>query len=108
MSAGLERTPDVAIAFDVELSIVVIKSWEVASYIKVQMKCFFFLIPEFERAAKIRKIAVYRFLISLLVPELRYKGLKLSSFRSKSARKSRRNQSKSIKFVTHVLDILVG
>ena len=25
---------------------------------------------EFERAAKIRKIAVYRFLISLLVPEL--------------------------------------
>ena len=37
--------------------------------LKVQMKCFFF-IPEFERAAKIRKIAVYRFLISLLVPEL--------------------------------------
>ena len=35
---------------------------------KVQMKCFF--IPEFERAAKIRKIAVYRFLISFLVPEL--------------------------------------
>ena len=29
-----------------------------------------FFIPEFERAAKIRKIAVYRFLISLLVPEL--------------------------------------
>ena len=39
------------------------------SSIKVQMKCFFF-IAEFERAAKIRKIAVYRFLISLLVPEL--------------------------------------
>ena len=37
--------------------------------LKVQMKCFFF-IPEFERAAKIRQIAVYRFLISLLVPEL--------------------------------------
>ena len=36
---------------------------------KVQMKCFFF-IAEFERAAKIRKIAVYRFLISILVPEL--------------------------------------
>ena len=35
---------------------------------KVQMKCFF--IAEFERAAKIRKIAVYRFLISLLDPEL--------------------------------------
>ena len=30
----------------------------------------FFFIAEFERAAKIRKIAVYRFLISLLVPEL--------------------------------------
>ena len=28
------------------------------------------LVPEFERAAKIRKIAVYRFLISVLVPEL--------------------------------------
>ena len=39
------------------------------NYIKVQMKWVFF-IPEFERAAKIRKIAVYRFLISLLVPEL--------------------------------------
>ena len=35
---------------------------------KVQMKCFF--IAEFERAAKIRKNAIYRFLISLLVPEL--------------------------------------
>ena len=30
----------------------------------------FFFIPEFERTAKIRKIAVYRFLISFLVPEL--------------------------------------
>ena len=27
-------------------------------------------IAEFERAAKIRKVAIYRFLISLLVPEL--------------------------------------
>ena len=35
---------------------------------KVQMKCFF--IAEFERAAKIRKIAVYRFLIYFVVPEL--------------------------------------
>ena len=34
----------------------------------MQMKCFF--IAEFERAAKTRKIAVYRFLISYLVPEL--------------------------------------
>ena len=31
---------------------------------------FFLFIAEFERAAKIRKIAVYRFLISLLVLEL--------------------------------------
>ena len=37
--------------------------------LKVQMKCFF--ISEFERAAKIRKIAVDRFLISLLVTELK-------------------------------------
>ena len=36
--------------------------------VKVQMKCFF--IAEFERATKIKKIAVYRFLISLLVPEI--------------------------------------
>ena len=35
--------------------------------VKVQMT---FFIAEFERAAKIKKIAVYRFLISLLVPEL--------------------------------------
>ena len=32
---------------------------------KVQMKCFFF-IAEFERAAKIRKISIYRFLIQKL------------------------------------------
>ena len=37
------------------------------------MKSFF--IVEFERAAKIEKIAVYRFLIFFLVPELsRFKG----------------------------------
>ena len=34
MSANLEKTPDVAIAFDVELPIVVTKNWEVASYVK--------------------------------------------------------------------------
>ena len=34
MSADLEKTPDVAIAFDVELLIVVTKNWEVASYVK--------------------------------------------------------------------------
>ena len=34
MSADLEKTPDIAIAFDVELPIVVTKNWEVASYVK--------------------------------------------------------------------------
>ena len=34
MSADLETTPDVAIAFDVELPIVVTKNWEAASYVK--------------------------------------------------------------------------
>ena len=38
-------------------------------YFKVQNEMFFF-IAEFEGAAKIRKIAFYRFLISLLVPEV--------------------------------------
>ena len=52
-----------------------------------------FFIAEFERAAKIRKIAIYRFLISS------YNGLKMSSFRSKSGQKLCRNQSKSIKFL---------
>ena len=37
--------------------------------IKVQMKCCFF-VAEFERAAEMSKIAVYRFLISFIVPEL--------------------------------------
>ena len=54
--------------------------------LKLQMKCFF--NTEFERAAKIRKIAVYRFLI------------KMRRFGSKSGQKLCRNQSKSIKFVT--------
>ena len=36
--------------------------------VKVQMKCFF--IAEFERATKIRKIAIYHFLIFLLVPDI--------------------------------------
>ena len=35
---------------------------------KVQMKGFF--IAEFERTARIRKITVYGFLMSLIVPEL--------------------------------------
>ena len=60
---------------------------------KVQMKCLFYC--GIWKSSKIRKIAVYRCLISLLVPEL--KGLKMSSFRWKSARKSCWNQSKSIK-----------
>ena len=35
---------------------------------RVEMKCFFFIL-EFERVANVRKIAVHRCLISLLVPE---------------------------------------
>ena len=50
----------------------------------------FFFIAEFERATKIIKITVYRFLISLPVPEKSGK---------KSGQKLCRNQSKSIKFV---------
>ena len=34
MSADLEKTPDIAIAFDVELPIVAAKNREVASYVK--------------------------------------------------------------------------
>ena len=37
--------------------------------VNVQMKCLSF-IAEFEKAAEIRKIAVDRFLMSFLVPEL--------------------------------------
>ena len=58
------------------------------------MKCF--LIAEFERAAKIRKITVYRFLI--FYQSQSYNGLKKRSITEKSARESFRNQSKSIKF----------
>ena len=57
-----------------------------------------FFIAEFERVAKIRKIAVYRFLISFQFQS--YESLKVSSFRSKGTLKSCRNQSKSIKLVT--------
>ena len=51
------------------INVPVPKIKELNRALKVQIKCFF-LIPEFERAAKIRKIAVYRFLISFLVSEL--------------------------------------
>ena len=40
--------------------------YEYFFFLKVQIKCF--IIAEFERAAKISKIAVYHFLISLLAP----------------------------------------
>ena len=39
--------------------------------VKIEKTCKNFFIAEFEKAEKIRKIAVYRFLISLLVPELK-------------------------------------
>ena len=41
---------------------------KIQGFFKVQRKCFF--IAELEKAAKIRKIAIYRLLISLPVPEL--------------------------------------
>ena len=44
------------------------KTDRLSNTFKVQMKCFF--TAEFERAARIRKFAVYCFLISLLVLEL--------------------------------------
>ena len=40
------------------------------SYLLLKCKLNVFFIAEFERPAKIRKNAVYRFLISLLVSEL--------------------------------------
>ena len=57
------------------------------------MKCFFYC--EFERAAKIRKIAVYCFLVSLLVPK--NKGfIKEGWFQ---ITKRQKKSIKSIKFV---------
>ena len=43
---------------------------ELVRTVKVHANENVFFVAEFERAAKIRKIAVYRSLISLLVPEL--------------------------------------
>ena len=45
-----------------------------------------FFITEFERAAKIRKNAVYHFLVSLRGQN--YNGLKKSSFRAKGGKKA--------------------
>ena len=56
---------------------------------------FFVLIAEFEREAKIRKIIVYCFLISLPAPE--FYCFKEEKFQS---RKWLKNLSKLIKFVT--------
>ena len=53
-----------------------------------------FFIAAFERAAKIKKIALYCFLISFLVPELQQ--FKEEKYHSK---KWSRSLSKSIKFV---------
>ena len=67
--------------------------------IKVQMKCFFF-VAEFERAAKIRKIAVYRFLITLLAQELqRFKEM------SSSDKKCQKKVLKSIK-INKICDVM--
>ena len=45
-------------------------------YVKVQTK--FFFIAEFERTAKIRKIAVYRFLIIFPVPKVAKKAVEIN------------------------------
>ena len=62
----------------------------------------FLFIAEFERAAKIGKIAVYRFLISLLVPEL--KRFKDELFQIKKWSKT---LSKSIK-INKICDVIAG
>ena len=69
------------------------RNWiRIAQYHMLKCKWNVFFIVEFERAAKIRKIAVYRFLISLLVPELqRFKRRVISD------QKWPRNESKLIK-----------
>ena len=61
------------------------------NHLKVQINWRFF-IDEFENIAKIRKIVVYRFLISFLVPELQ--RFKEEEYHSK---KCPRKLSKSIK-----------
>ena len=63
---------------------------------KVQMKCFFLLLNLKEQQKSGRRRLPFLHISSTS----RVKGLKVSSFRSKSARKCCRNQSKSIKFVT--------
>ena len=60
------------------------------------MKCFF--IAEFEREAKNQDDHCLPFL-NISSSSRVTKVLKMSSFRSKSARKSCQNQSKAIKFV---------
>ena len=50
---------------DIGFQIFIIKRQPGTRDLKVQIKCYF-LIAEFEKAAKIKKIAVYRFLIPTL------------------------------------------
>ena len=57
----------------------------------------FFSIAEFERAAKVRKITVYCFLIPFQFQS--YSDLNKSSITGKDGGESCHNQSKSIKFV---------
>ena len=73
------------------------------STLKVQMKCFFFYCWIFRRAAKIRKIAVYRFLImSDLFLFQSSNGLQKSQNHSK---KCSRKLSKSVK-IHKICDVM--
>ena len=64
--------------------------------IKVKVKYFLLLNFKQQQISGRSPFTVSLYLIQLLS----YKGLKMSSFRSKSVHKSCRNQSKSIKLVT--------
>ena len=62
----------------------------------------FFFIAEFDRAVKIRKIAIYHFLISFLVPGIyRFKDEKFQ------IKKCLKRLSKSIK-INNICDVMAG
>ena len=56
------------ISYTVKVLLGLQRTQKIQGSFKVQRKCFF--IAEFERAAKMRKIAINHLLISLPVPEL--------------------------------------
>ena len=69
--------------------------------IEVQMKCFFFLLLNSNsKSSKNQEDHHLQFLNIKSLPVRSYKGIKMSSFGSKSAQKDCLNQSKSVKFLT--------